>query len=338
MAYKDDDVRRARDRERFRRRSAERKVMALCPRCGQRRPEPGRSLCAVCNEKQNAASRARDARLRTEGKPRRDPARSREYERARSRRIAAERIAAGLCTGCGKSQAEPERRLCGECGEHRRAAERERYAEARARGELYGGKPVGVKRKAAGAASRKRREARIAAGVCTRCGRHPPIEGGTECQSCRDIRRARERKQWAERRAAGECGKCGVTVAAGSRCEPCLERETSPRAKKAKNARTRKLYMSRRVRRLCTDCGAPSFGAARCAPCAKRSYEHSDHFRGIPVWNPTYTVVELATGREHGPFDGQADVALCLAFAKLSRDQVEVIRDAPSTAVFTAWT
>ena len=95
--------------------------------------------------------------------------------------------------------------------------------------------------------------------------------------------------------------------------------------------------MSRRAAGRCTDCNAPSQGASRCPACAKRSYQRSAHFRGIPVWASTYTVVELATGREHGPFDDPADVTLCLAFAKLSRDQVEVVHDAPLTAAFTAW-
>ena len=49
-------------------------------------------------------------------------------------------------------------------------------------------------------------------------------------------------------------------------------------------------------------------------------------------------MIERATGREHGPFDSEADVALCLAFARLSRDQVEIVADAPITASFTGWT
>ena len=39
----------------------------------------------------------------------------------------------------------------------------------------------------------------------------------------------------------------------------------------------------------------------------------------IPIWDPTWTVIELATGRERGPFSDKADIALCLAFAKLHR-------------------
>ena len=55
------------------------------------------------------------------------------------------------------------------------------------------------------------------------------------------------------------------------------------------------------------------------------------------VWDPTWTVIELATGREHGPFDSEADVALCLAFEKLARDQVEIVTDASPMASMTSW-
>ncbi|MDE0384385.1 MAG: hypothetical protein OXI22_10915 [Defluviicoccus sp.] len=44
----------------------------------------------------------------------------------------------------------------------------------------------------------------------------------------------------------------------------------------------------------------------------------------------------MATGREHGPFDSEADVALCLAFEKLARDQVEIAKDASLMARFVA--
>ena len=48
-------------------------------------------------------------------------------------------------------------------------------------------------------------------------------------------------------------------------------------------------------------------------------------------------VIELATGREHGPFDDPADVSLCLAFARLARDQVEIVSDASPMSRYTAW-
>ena len=67
MPHKDPEVRRARDRERFARRTAERRAAGLCPKCGKRPPEPGRSLCESCAEKARAVGRARDARLRAAG-------------------------------------------------------------------------------------------------------------------------------------------------------------------------------------------------------------------------------------------------------------------------------
>ena len=253
MAYKDPEVRRMRDRERFHRRTAERVAQGLCPRCGNGPPAPERSVCDPCAAKHNKASRARDARLRMEGKPRRNPAKARAAERKRSRRETAKRIAQGLCTRCGKAPAAPDRASCESCLATRREADRTSYAAGKAAGMLYGGTNADAKRRSARAQSRKRQKARREAALCIRCGQHPPVEGGTTCGPCRDRRQAAERQQYAERRARG----------------------------------------------LCTTCGA--------------------------------------TGREHGPFDSEADVSLCLAFAKLSRDQVEVLSDISPMATCTSW-
>ena len=84
--------------------------------------------------------------------------------------------------------------------------------------------------------------------------------------------------------------------------------------------------------------GAPSpAGSARCDPCAKRSYDRSAEHRGIPVWPARYTVIELATGIDHGTFESDTEVAACLAFAKLGPDDVEIVSDASPMARFTAW-
>ena len=48
-------------------------------------------------------------------------------------------------------------------------------------------------------------------------------------------------------------------------------------------------------------------------------------------------MIELETGREHGPFDSEADVALCLAFEKLDRDRVEVVCDANPLSRIAGW-
>ena len=153
-----------------------------------------------------------------------------------------------------------------------------------------------------------------------------PFTASKEMARCSQ---AAERQQYHDRRAAGLCTRCGRPVLDGlSRCAPCTVIDEASRSPERKNERSRTLYAVRRARGLCTSCGAPSQGAARCVPCAEKSYHRSDHFRGIPVWDSSFTVIELATGVEHGPFDSEADVSLCLAFTKLARDQVEVLCDA----------
>ncbi|MCY4065151.1 MAG: hypothetical protein OXF57_02140, partial [Rhodospirillaceae bacterium] len=259
MAYADPEVGRAADRERFRKRTAARVAQGMCPRCGERPPVPERSLCGPCNEKRNAASRARDARLRAEGKPRRNPGTARQYERERSRREAAERKAAGLCTRCGTEPAAPGRSSCEPCLEKRRAADRARYAAGKAAGLPYGGANADAKRRAGRAKSKRRQKARLEAGLCIRCGQHPPVEDGTTCAPCREKRQAAEKRQYAERRAAGLCTRCGAPVHDGlSRCAPCAVIDEAGRNPERKNARSRKLYADRRAAGLGTAGGAPS--------------------------------------------------------------------------------
>ena len=338
MACRDVETRKSRDRERFRKRTANRRARGLCLRCGVRPPANGLSACESCAEKRRLAERARDARLRAEGKPRRDPSKERISKRRRYRVKTAERAARGLCPKCGKEPIEAGRRLCAPCGEKRRASDRARYAAGKQAGKLYGGRDIEQRRKAARERSRQRLRKRLEAGLCTRCGRRPPTEGGTTCNPCRESRREREKQQWSERRSAGECGKCGAPVPGwGSRCERCLRRETSPAARKAKNARSRKRYVKRRLRHLCTDCGGPAMDACRCPPCARRSWARSAEHRGLPDGPPLFTVIEIATGENHGTYDSLADVVLCLAFAKLSHDDVEVIQHAGSMSTLTGW-
>ncbi len=338
MAYADPEDGKARDRERFSKRTAARVAAGLCPRCGKTEPLPERTLCAGCAEKRNAASRARDARLRAAGRPRRDPARAKAYERKRARREAAERRAAGICVPCGKAPAAPDRTACEECLEKRRAADRARYAAGKAAGKPYGGADPAVKRRAGRARSKRRQKVRIEAGLCIRCGKRPPAEAGTTCAPCREKRQAAERRQYAERRAAGLCTRCGGPVHDGlSRCAPCAAIEDAAKCPERKNARSRHLYAERRAAGLCTACGAPSQGDARCAPCAKRSYEGSDHFRGMPVYPPSYAVFLRGADEPLAVLDDEMEVAAWLAFEKLDRNQVETVADAPEIASWAAW-
>ncbi len=57
----------------------------------------------------------------------------------------------------------------------------------------------------------------------------------------------------------------------------------------------------------------------------------------MPVFPPRYTIVEVATGAEHGPLDSWEEVAMYLAFKRLSREEVEVIEDAPVISRLAGW-
>ena len=215
MAHRD-IARRRRNLERFHQRSAERRAAGLCLKCGKVPPAPDRTLCEPCLMKRRAADRARTARLRAEGKPSRDMERAREYERERSRRQHAERREAGICTKCGRSPARPERSLCEPCAERSRIRDRARHAEAKAQGIPYGGRDPETKRRADRERSRRRSEARRAAGICVRCGNAPPAEGRAMCEPCREDRRQAKRDRNAERRAAGLCVQCATPASGGT--------------------------------------------------------------------------------------------------------------------------
>ena len=336
MAYRDPAVGRARDLERYHRRTAQRRAQGLCPRCGKRPPEPERSVCEPCAEKHRVSGRVSDAKRRARGrKRRRNPEKARACERRRYRRKTAERIAAGLCPACGKAPPEPERRLCSECAEKKRAGDRRRYAEAKASGALYGGKSAERRRRNGRAGSKRRYHERREAGLCVRCGERPPADGSPSCEECRASRNAHERARWDARRATGLCGSCGDPAPDGaSRCPSCAALQAG---RPSRRAYARKMYARRRARNLCTDCGQPSMGASRCPPCARRSYVRSGEHRGLPAWPARFTVIEIDTGECHGSFDSEAEVAACLVFARLTPDQVEIVSDTSAMTRYAAW-
>ena len=274
--------------------------------------------------------------------PHKDPGKARAYERERHRKRTAERLVRGLCPKCGKTPPAPGRSVCAPCGERGRKSERARYARGKAEGKRYGGRKPESRRRAAWERNRKRRRERREAGLCTRCGDHPPLEGSVACEPCREVRRAAERELYAARRAKGLCGRCGGEVlpkgdfADASLCGPCAALCDGYDREK-KNTARRGRYARLRARGLCTDCGEPAQGTARCESCAYRSYARSGQHRGLPLYPPRYTVVELATGEDLGTWDSWEEVAMCLAFAKLSREEVEVITDASPMMTITAW-
>ena len=267
--------------------------------------------------------------------PYRNPDDNRACQRRRYRRQTEERLAADLCPKCGHRQPEPERRLCAECGEKRRETDRARYARAKASGALYGGKRAEARRRSARAGSRKRYKARHHAGLCVRCGLRPPAEGSSRCEPCRSRRNDGDKQRWAARRSDGRCGACGDPAPHGAaRCEACARLQAG---RPSRRDYARKIYARRRSRNACVDCGAPAQGAARCSDCARRSYVRSPEHRGLPVSQPRFTVIEIDTGVDHGTYDSPAEVAACLAFARLGPDDVEIVSDASPMATLTSW-
>ena len=267
--------------------------------------------------------------------PAKDPEKRRPCRRERDRHLREERIAAGLCPKCGAAQPEPDRRLCVECGERRRRADRARYARAKASGALYGGKRAEAKRRSGRAGSKRRYHARRAAQLCAKCGQRPPAQGRSRCEVCLDRRNGREREQWAVRRAQAACGACGDPAPDGAaRCEACARLQAG---RPSRRDYARKIYSRRRARKLCTECGAPAGNASRCEACARRSYVRSGEHRGLPAWPARFTVIEIDTGVCHGSFDSEAEVAACLVFAKLGHDQVEIVSDTSEMTRYAAW-
>ena len=108
MCSHDLEARRARDLERFHRRTAERRARGLCLKCGKCPPADGRTLCDACAEKRRPA------------------------DRERFQRRAAERIAQGLCPKCGKQPPAAGLIHCTPCTEKRNRASRARDARLRA--------------------------------------------------------------------------------------------------------------------------------------------------------------------------------------------------------------
>lgn len=99
----------------------------------------------------------------------------------------------------------------------------------RIRDAVEGGKTCVVCRERQRASYYKRQERLAKEGLCRRCGKVPPLEGITYCQTCRDLNNARHkvssRKRYLRRCAEGLCIKCGKRKAEhGCMCEPCYER------------------------------------------------------------------------------------------------------------------
>ena len=72
-----------------------------------------------------------------------------------------------------------------------------------------------------------------------------------------------------------------------------------------------------------------------CGPC--RDKQRAGEYRGMPDLPDRYTVIEIATGTDHGTWDNLQEVAGALAYAKLTLDDVEIVTDAGPMAAFRSW-
>ena len=261
----------------------------------------------------------------------------RDRERGRQRRRHVQRVADGICTRCGKLPPESGLKMCRDCAEKRCAADRDRRARAREQGLLYAGRDPDRCRRADRARDRRQRRAWRDAGLCTSCGRRPPVAGRSVCEPCRRVRRTIDRARYAARRAAGLCVRCTRPAFGGSsRCGRCsvLERERTPHDRK--KAGDRKRYARRRAQKACVDCSAPTAGTARCPSCARRSNTRAPEHHRVPAPFPEYAVIDLETGAEIGVFETEAEAMACLVFAKLRPDQVEIRSNLPLMAIAAA--
>ena len=261
--------------------------------------------------------------------PYKDPEKERACGRRRYERITAERLARGMCPRCGRAKPAPDRTLCRPCGE--------KTAQGRARKmrEGQGGRHT-IRRQRPGTVPRvcTRQEQAARSGTAGRAHVHALWHTSHPLK----VARCANRATWHGVTGSGNNMPRGgppVYAAGAARrrpamppcCDRCARSAAKRSRKKAKNTRSRRRYVRRRVRGLCIDCAAPSQGASRCPPCARRSWARSGEHRGLPVLPPRVTVIEIATGKNHGTWDRWEDVVTCLAFAKLSRDQVELIPD-----------
>ena len=261
------------------------------------------------------------------------PGSSSAKDRANARRRHAERIASGVCPRCAKGPPEPGLKLCRSCGEKRRTADKARRARARAQGAAYAGRDPVKCRRADRAGDRRRRRARREAGLCSKCGRNPPVDGRSVCEGCGEARRALDRRRYAARTAAGLCVRCAEPAIGGSsRCARHAALEAERVSPERKNATSRKRYARRRARRRCVDCGVGTAGSARCPACASRSNTRAPVWHAAQPGPPFYTVIELETGIDHGTYDTEAEAAACLVFAGLRIDQVEILSNVPLLA------
>ncbi len=194
--------------------------------------------------------------------PLRDPVKQERDRRLRQRHAA--RLEQRLCTRCGRVPPEPGLKVCADCAEKRRTAEKVRRAKARSQGKLYRGRDPERCRRTDRVGDRRRRRAWKEAGLCTSCGLRRPEESRSVCEPCRKARRARDRRRYDARKAAGSCVRCNQPTVGGlSRCGRCLALEKERICPERKSAAGKRRYAVRRAQGACVDCGAGTAAVLR---------------------------------------------------------------------------
>ena len=319
------------------------------------RRAPGARLCEPCAEQHRARDRARHARTKAEGIPYggRDPEARRRAGRERSLRRSEARKAAGLCIRCGNVPPGEGRAMCEPCREDQAAGETRRAMPNAAPPACASNCATPCARREDLLRSRAPRPA-PGAGTSRRSAR-PTVDAmpsGAPGAIAPVMRKTGQRGG----RVPGLLRCCPRSLRRPTGCrglrqvpDPHLRRDGLLHALRRRQGR------AAATARRNTPPGAPgtqtggpgvaassattpSPGVARCEPCSRKHREGSGAFRGIPLWDPGWTVIEIATGREHGPYDSEADVALCLAFEKLERATRSrwCVTRVPMSSTFTA--
>lgn len=69
----------------------------------------------------------------------------------------------------------------------------------------------------------RRRERRLAAGVCLRCGKAEPETGYRNCPACVRLAVEMNRRRYERRSRAGQCTGCGIPVIGRALCGACAK-------------------------------------------------------------------------------------------------------------------
>lgn len=144
---------------------------------------------------------------------------------------------------------------------------------------------------------RTREERLISAGLCTCCGKNPPLEGRRYCPTCANKRKTAHMVRYYDRLSQGLCPHCG-----GKRddhynigCNACNKRIADARTRNYKTEKhshyQRRLHSRRRRQGMCPTCGQrlddPKYKS--CSTCRAKAAEYreqnADH---ILPWKRQY--------------------------------------------------